>query len=228
MKRVILSIIGIVLVVFTFYSCSSNPEQGLLERYFHALSLDDVTTLSTMAIEPVDFKFKSWEIVSITEELIKTAELFEMNTTEQELKKKKDESVGVTLDAKAMLDDAAFERDNARTRAAKRAAQKKTDELQIAYDEQYEKHQALQKEYNLAQEVASGEEEIASFSLGAEYPNIRYFTGEMASKVVEVQVTGDDGTVNNYKIYMRNYTLKDEANNLSHRGRWIIVKFEKV
>jgi len=228
MKRVILSIIGIVLVVFIFYSCSSHPEQGLLERYFNALSLDDVTTLSTMALEPVDFKFKSWEIVSVSEELIKTAELFDMNTTEQELKKKKDESVGVTLDAKAMLDDAVFERDNARTRAAKRAAQKKTDELQIAYDEQYEKHQALQKEYNLAQEIASREEEIASFSLGAEYPNIRNFTGEMASKEVEVQITGDDGKVNNYKIYMRKYTLKDEANNISHRGRWIIVKFEKI
>jgi len=45
---------------------------------------------------------------------------------------------------------------------------------------------------------------------------------------VEVQVIGDDGAVNNYMIHMRTYTLKDEANNLSHRGRWIIVKFEKI
>jgi len=228
MNRKILSIMGVLLVAFTFYSCSSHPEQGLLERYFNALSLDDVTTLSTMALKPVDFKFKSWKIMSVSEELIKTAELFDMNTREQELKKKKDESVGVTLDAKAMLDDAVFERDNARTRAAKRAAQKKADEFQIVYDEQYEKHQALQKEYNLAQEAATREEDISSFSLGAEYPNIRDFKGEVASKEVEVQVTGADGAVNNYKIYMRNYTLKDEANNLSHRGRWIIVKFEKI
>ncbi len=227
MNRKIFSIIGVVLVGLLFYSCSSHPEKGLLDRYFNALSLDDVTTLSTMALEPVDFKFKSWKIVSISEELIKPAELFDMNTQEQELKKKKDESVGVTLDAKAMLDDAAFERDNARTRAAKRAAQKKIDELQIIYDEQYEKHQALQKEYNLAQEAANREEEISGFSLGAEYPNIRVFKGEVASKEVEVQVTGVDGAVNNYNIYMRKYTLQDEDNNLSHRGRWIIVKFEK-
>ncbi|GAH16137.1 unnamed protein product, partial [marine sediment metagenome] len=60
------------------------------------------------------------------------------------------------------------------------------------------------------------------------YPTIRNFTGEVASKEVEVQITGDDGAVNNYKIYLRTYTLKDEANNLSHRGRWIIVKFEKI
>ena len=148
MNRVILSIIGIVLVVFTFYSCSSHPEQGLLERYFNALSLDDVNTLSTMALEPVDFKFKAWKIVSVSEEVIKTAELFDTNATEQELKKKKDESVGVTLDAKAMLDDVAFERDNARTGAARRAAQKQVDELQIAYDEQYEKHQAGHAEHD--------------------------------------------------------------------------------
>lgn len=228
MNRKILSILGMGLLVFTFYGCSSNPEQGLLDRYFNALSLDDVNTLSTMALEPVDFKFKSWKIVSVSEEVIKPAELFDMNATEQELKKKKDESVGVTLDAKAMLDDAAFERDNARTGAARRAAQKQVDELQIAYDEQYEKHQALQKEYNLAQEAAAKEEEISSFSLGAEYPTIRNFTGEVASKEVEVQITSDDGAVNNYKIHMRTYTLKDEANNLSHRGRWIIVKFEKI
>jgi hypothetical protein len=228
MNRKILSIIGVVLVAFTFYSCSSNPEQGLLARYFNALSLDDVNTLSTMALEPVDFKFKSWKIASVSEEVIKAAELFDMNTTEQELKKKKDESVGVTLDAKAMLDDAAFERDNARTRAARRAAQKKADELQIAYDEQYEKHQALQKEYNLAKEAAAREEEISNFSLGAEYPNIRVFNGEVASKEVEIQITGDDGAVKNYKIYLRKYTLQDEDNNLSHRGRWIIIKFEKI
>jgi len=79
MNRKILSILGIGLLVFTFYSCSSNPEKGLLDRYFNALSLDDGNTLSTMALEPVDFKFKSWKIVSISEEVIKTAELFDMN-----------------------------------------------------------------------------------------------------------------------------------------------------
>ncbi|GAH25259.1 unnamed protein product, partial [marine sediment metagenome] len=56
MNRKILSILGMGLLIFTFYGCSSNPEQGLLDRYFNALSLDDVNTLSTMALEPVDFK----------------------------------------------------------------------------------------------------------------------------------------------------------------------------
>ena len=227
MNRKVLSILGVVLLIFAFQSCSSNAEKRLLDRYFNALSLNDITTISTMAIEPVSFEFDSWGITNVSEELIEPTKLPGMNTKELEFKKKVEGSVGITLDARDALDDAIFERDNARTRSARRAAQKKIDEMQVKYDEQYAIHQQLQKDYSLAKEDAAKEEEISSFSLGGEYPNIREFTGDTHSKEVEIQVTGKEG-MNHYKIYLRRYLLKDEASNMSHRGRWIIDRFEKL
>lgn len=229
MKRKILSIIGIMLLAFILQTCQQKPEKGLLKRYFHALTLNDMATMSNMALEPVALDLQSWEIVSVSEEKIEPTLLPELNKKELELKKKVEESVGITIDARDELDDAKYELDNARTRAAKRAAQKKIDELQAKYDEIYENHKQLQKDYNDAKAVSAREEEIASFSLGAgELPNIRDFTGEVHSKSVDVKIVHKSGEEKTYRFYLRSYNLKDESLNISRRGRWVIIKFEPL
>lgn len=229
MKRKILSIVGVFFFMLVFQSCSSKPEEGLLKRYFHALSLNDITTLSTMAIEPVDLEVESWKIVSIGEEEVMAAPLPELNKKELELKKSVEDSVGITLDARDALDNVKFELGNARTGSAKKAAQKKVDELQAKYDEVYENHKKLQTDYNEAKSAAAREEEITSFSLGAgELPNIRDFTGDLNQKTVEVNVKGKTGETKSYNIHLRKYTLKDDAMGMTRRGRWIIVDFVPV
>jgi hypothetical protein len=226
MNRKILAVFGVVLLAVAFTSCSSNPEKGLLDRYFNALSLNDLTTLSTMAIDPVSIEFDSWELVSVSEEIVEPAKLPEMNQKELDLKKQQEESVGVTLDARAELDDAVFERDNARGSAAKRQLQAKVDELQTKYDEQYAAHQQLQKDYNEAKAAAAREEEISLFSLGGDYSTVREFVGNVHTKTVEVKIE-KDGVESHYRFHLRRYMLKDEAMNLDHRGRWSIVKIER-
>jgi len=228
MKRKSLSAIGVILLLFVLQSCTSHPEEGLLKRYFNAISLNDVTTMSTMAVEPISMDVKSWEIVSVSEEKIEPASLPEMNRLELELKKKVEESVGITLDAKDELLDAEYERDQARTRAARRAAQNKAKELQAAYDEIYAVHQQLQIDYNEAKTATAREEQIASFSLGAgDITNIRDLTGEVHSKEVDIKVVGKEGT-KNYKLYLKMFNLKDEVLNVNRRGQWKIIKFELI
>jgi len=229
MNKKILSILGVVLIIFVFQSCVSKPEKTLLKRYFDAVSLNDITTMSTMALEPVLIDEESWEIISVSEEIIEPVKLPEMDAKEKELKKKLEESVGVVLDARDELDDAKFELESARTRAAKRAMQKKVEELQTKYDEIYEKHKNLQKEYNEAKAAVAREEEIAAFSLGAgDLPTIRDFTGDVHYKEVEVAVKNKEGETKNHKFYLRKYNLKDESMNIHHRGRWIITKIEAL
>ncbi|MEA2006333.1 MAG: hypothetical protein U9O50_08780, partial [Acidobacteriota bacterium] len=65
MNKKILSILGVVLIIFVFQSCVSKPENTLLKRYFDAVSLNDITTMSTMALEPVLIDEESWEIISV-------------------------------------------------------------------------------------------------------------------------------------------------------------------
>jgi len=228
MNRKVLSIFGVVLLVLAINSCSSNPEKGLLDRYFNSLAMKDTTTLSTMAISPAQFDFESYEIISISEEVVEPFALTDLAAKEDGLKKQQEESVGVTLEARDELDVAIFERNNARSRTARAAAQREVDKLQEAYDKQREAHDQLTKDYNLAKEAASKEEEIANFSLGGDYPNIRDFIGDVHKKDVEVKITMKDGQSNNYRIFLRRYMLEDESMNMPHRGRWIIVRFEKL
>jgi hypothetical protein len=228
MKRKSLSAIGVILLLFALQSCTSHPEEGLLKRYFSAIALNDVTTMSTMALEPISMDVEKWEIVNVSEEVIEPAKLPEMNKKELDLKKKVEESVGITLDAKDELLDAEYERDQARTMSAKRAAEKKVKELQATYDEIYANHQNLQTEYNEAKAATAREEQITSFSLGAgDTGNIRDLTGNVHSKEVEVKVEGKEET-KNYKLYVRMYDLKDEVLNVHRRGQWKIIKFEPL
>jgi hypothetical protein len=229
MRRKIPVILGVVLLIFLVQSCQQNPEEGLLKRYFHAVSLNDLTTMSTMALEPVAIDVKSWQILNVGEEQIEPAKLPELNKKELELKKKLEDHVGVTLDARDALDEAEFELENARTRAARRAARSKVDELQAKYDEIYEEHKELQKQYNEAKAEAAREEEITLFSLGAgELPNVRDLTGDMHVKEVDVKIVSKEGEEKTYRFYLRRYNLRDEAMGLDRRGRWIIVKFEPM
>jgi len=228
MKRKSLSAIGVILLLFVLQSCTSHPEEGLLKRYFNAITLNDVTTMSTMAVEPISMDVVSWEIISVSEEKIEPASLPEMNRLELELKKKVEESVGITLDAKDELLDAEYERDQARTRAARRAAQNKVKELQATYDEIYATHQQLQTDYNEAKAATAREEQIASFSLGAgDITNIRDLTGQVHSKEVDIKVVGKEAT-KNYRLYLRMFNLKDEVLNVNRRGQWKIIKFELI
>lgn len=228
MKRKSLSAIGVILLLFVLQSCTSHPEEGLLKRYFSAITLNDVTTMSTMAVEPISMDVESWEIISVSEEKIEPASLPEMNRLELELKKKVEESVGITLDAKDELLDAEYERDQARTRAARRAAQNKVKELQATYDEIYATHQQLQTDYNEAKAATAREEQIASFSLGAgDITNIRDLTGQVHSKEVDIKVVGKEAT-KNYRLYLRVFNLKDEVLNVNRRGQWKIIKFELI
>ncbi len=229
MKRKIPLIIGLALLVFIVQNCQQKPEEGLLKRYFHALSLSDMTTMSTMALEPVALDVANWEIVSVSEEQIITAALPLLNKNELELKKKVEGSVGITIDARDELDEAKFELENARTGAARRAAQMKVDELEAKYDEIYANHKQLQKDYNEAKAASAREEEITSFSLGAgELPNIRDLTGDVHSKEVEVKIVNKEREEKTYRFYLRRYNLRDESLNINRRGRWIIVAFEPL
>lgn len=228
MDKKTLSLLAVILVLCFFFSCSSHPEETLLKRYFSALSLNDNTTLSKMALEPADISAESWEILNVSEDVVEAFKLADMNKDELDFKKQLEDHVGITLDARDEWDNAVYEEERARTRAAKRAAKAKADELKVKYDEVLAEHKDLQKNYNEAKAAAAKEEDIATFSLGTgELPTIRDFTGEVFKKEVDVKTEGEAG-VTNYRIYLRRYILQDEATGIHHRGRWIILKFDNL
>lgn len=232
MRRKGLIVIGIVTFLFVManlQNCKSHPEKGLLERYFHAVSLKDTATMSKMAVEPTSLDVQSWEIISVSEEKIDPATLPDLNAKEMELKKSLEGHVGPVMDAEDALYAAQEELKAARTGGAKAAAKKKVDELQAKFDEEREIHRQLQKQYNEAKAAAQREQDISLFSLDAgDIPNIRELTGTVHAKEVDVKIVGKDGQVKTYRFYLKRYELKDEAINLVRRGRWVIAKMELI
>ena len=228
MTRKTCSIMGIILLLSIMSSCGSPPEEGLLKRYFSALTMNDRMTLSTMAIDPISIDAQNWEIINVPEEVIEEFKLAEMDATERELQKKLTDHVGPVQELDDELWAAKEDLKAARTGAARRSAQNRVDEAQVKFDEERAIHGQMQKDVNDAQAVTREEEEIAEFSIGSgNLPNIRTLAGEVYSKEVDIRAEGQTGT-KDYRFFLRRYILEDETLNLTHRGRWIITKIETI
>lgn len=229
MRKKTLIVIGVFLAFLVIQGCTSAPEKTLLKKYFNAVMMNDNDTMSSMALDPLQPELGSWAIVSIGAEKVEPASLPALNKTEIEAKKLQDAQIGPTIDADSALKDAQYEKDTSRSAAGKAAAQRKIDELQKAYDIENGKMQDLKKAYNTAKAAAAAEEGMTMFSLGArELPTVRELTGDVHSKEVVISITNRAGVKKDYKLLMKQYLLKDEANNIPHRGRWVIIKFEPL
>ncbi len=229
MRKKGLIIICVLLTMFVFQNCSPKPEEGLLKKYFNAVRMNDNDTMSSMALEPITIEYAGFDVLSVTPERSEPVFIADLAKKENDAKKKMEDHVTPTLDAKDELDVAKDELDAARTKGAKQAAQKKVDEAQAKYDQEYSIHKELQKEYNDAKANASKEEEITAFSLSAkDMPNIRSLTGTVHLKEVDVKIKTKPGPTKNYRVHMRKYDLKDEATSIKQTGRWVIIKFEPL
>lgn len=229
MRQKTLLTVGVLVFVAAFVSCSAKPEQSLLKGYFNALKMNDNATLSSMAIEPISLEVDSWSVVKAEPEKITPANLAELNAQEAEAKKALERHIGPTMDAKDALDMAQEDYDTARTGAAKAAAKKKIDELQVKYDQEYNIHKDLQKAYNDTKAAAAREEEMTRFSLGQrDLANIRDLKGNVHAKTLELQIKNKAGETKNFNLELRRYQLRDEALGLNHNGRWVIIKFEPI
>lgn len=234
MRRKGIVIFGVVAALFalvSLQSCKSTPEKGLIGAYIHAISLKDTSTMASMAVEPVSIDVDSWEIVNVSEEQTESSNLVELGKAEMDYKKQLEEHVGPVMDAEDALYGAQEELKAARTGGSRAAARRKVDEMQAKFDEERELHKEFQRNYNEAKEAAQKERDIAIFSvigLTGELPNIMDLTGTVHSKDVDVKVVSKAGEETVYRFNLKKYELRDEAANLNHRGRWIIVKFGPV
>ncbi len=228
MRKKTLAVLGILLAFSVMQSCSSNPEQTLLSRYFNAVTMNDNATMASMALEPAQWDVASWEIVSVTPEKIQPAILSDLGKKELEAKKAQDAQIGPTMDADTVLANAKDELDLARTGGAKATAKKKVEEAQAKYDTEYGKMKELKKGYNDAKAAAAAEEQITLFSLGLrELPTVRDLGGDVHSKDVVVKIKTKQGQTKSYRLLMRMYDLKNEGGQ-KLPSRWVIIRFEPV
>ncbi len=230
MKVKSLWLIGLItVVVLISAACSSTPEKTLLDKYFHAVSMKDNQTMAAMAWKPLEIDYASFTIVEVSPEKVEPVSLPALNEKEAEAKKKVDDHIGPVVDAKDALDAATDELDNARTSAARATLKKKVEQLQAKYDEEYNIHKELQRQYGEAKEAAAREEQITLFSLGLKnLPGIRSLNGDVHTKELVISVKNKAGVERKYKVEMRKYVLKDETGKVAYSGQWKIIDFVPV
>lgn len=228
MRGKTLVVLGILLAFFAIQSCSSNPEQALLSRYFNAVTMNDNATMASMALEPAQWEVASWEVVSVSPEKVEPIILADLNKKEIDAKKAQDGQIGPTMDADSALSNAKDELDLARTAAAKAIAKKKVEEAQAKYDAERKTFEEFKKTYTSAKAAAATEEQITLFSLGLrELAGVRDLTGSVHSKDVVVKIKTKQGAVKNYRLPMRMYEVKGEAGQRLP-SRWVIIRFEPM
>jgi hypothetical protein len=228
MRKQTLVVLGILIAFFAVQSCTSNPEKGLLSRYFNAVTMNDNSTMASMALEPAQWDVASWEIVSVSPEKADPVTLPDLNKKEMEAKKAQDGQIGPTMDADAALSNAKDELDLARTGAAKAIAKKRVDETQVKYDVEYGKMRDFKKAYTDAKNAAASEEQITLFSLGLrELAGVRDLNGSVHSKDVVVKIKTKQGAVKDYRLLMRMYDVKNDAGQ-KLGSRWVIIRFEPI
>jgi len=229
MRTKTLYAIGIILVLLALQGCSSHPEEGLLQRYFNAIKLKDIATMSSMAVDPIAIDVDNWSITAVSEEKASATNLADLAKLEADLKKKLEGHAGPVVEAQDLMFSAKEKYDSARSGGAKSAAKKEMEEATSNFEKERELHRQIQKEYNDASAMAKKEEDTTLFSLGnREMTNARDLAGMVYAKEVDVAVKATDGTTKNYRFHLKRYELKDETINLTHRGRWVIINFETL
>ena len=230
MRNRALIVIGLLVAFLAIQGCSSAPEKTLLKKYFNAVQMNDNDTMSSMALEPFQPELGSWSIVSIGAEKIEPASL----AGAEQGRDRGQEAAGRA--------DRADDRRRygpqgrpvrkghlpVRRRQGRRSEEDRRAPGQVRRRERQDAgiQEGLQCRQGRRRR-GRGDDDVLP-RRQRELPTVRELTGDVHSKDVEIAVTNRAGVTKNYRLAMRQYLLKDEVNNIPHRGRWMIIKFEPL
>lgn len=220
MKKSIL-LVAVFGFILLFTSCSKAPEVTV-SKYFEAMKHQDKDTLASMALDPKSVTFKSFEIISFTEEKMVPFALPELKTKMETLNKQKNEQVTVAMDAAELVDDLKFQLEETRRREKKVELEQQIKDSEAKAELEKQKVLQLQVSINNTKDEIDKEENLAKMSTGITQ-NLEMYTGETYTQEVEVKVTMDNDEVKTYIFFLRKNVLKmQEAN--PRTGRLVITK----
>jgi len=237
MKKILIIVSIIVLLIFS--TACKEKEQTIVEKYFKAMKIKDITTLSSMAVHPVSMEFKSFKVITPLGEK-KEQELtypklnLELVKLEQKLNKKKEIAVNKKYtfdDAKDYLEDKEFAKEKAE---AGKLPKEYLDDLQSYYDKADKELKKASREYKSTKYRVRKqktkieiEKRLMELSTGIK-KDIGKYKGKATTRVVKVEVVLTDGTKKTYAFTLRKYLVykdngKKEEEVKYKKSRFIIL-----
>ena len=218
MRKVIL-LLAVLSLMVLMSSCQKR-EEVTVTKYFQAMQANDRDTMSSMAYEPKDIVFKSYEILSIDEPVVRELALTGLLKKKAALEKQQNELGNDYLDKADELAEAEYDLEETRRSSTRAQLKKKIDDLIAEVDTLKESIKTLQKEINANKNAINREKDLITLNTNMR-DNLEMFSGETSITKVTVKVTLENDEVNDYIFILREDTLK--LQDRQTKGRLIIV-----
>jgi hypothetical protein len=217
MKKTIL-LLALFSLIVGLTSCQ-KAEEVTVSKYFQAMKHEDKDTMSAMAIEPKEFKFKSFKIEKVEPVVVKPLELPAFEKQHTDLEAQKSEQAKVALSKK----DACDELKDTLGSNPKGENAKKLADAEAAANEAKDKFMAINREIRVIKKKIDFEKSIITASLGVD-KDFELFSGDTHLYKILVKVTMANDEVKDYVFLLRKNTLKREGESRTLNGRLVIVK----
>lgn len=218
MKKIIL-LLAVLSLIVVMSSCQ-KADEVTVTKYFQAMQHNDKDTMGTMAYEPKDIEFKSYEILSIDEPVVKELELPALLKKLVDIEKKKNDQVMLAVDKGDELAEVEDELEETRRGSKRAELEKKLEELAVQAEAEKAKVKVMQLEMNKIGKQIEREKALMTLST-AMRDNLEMFTGETQTSTVTVKVTLENDEVKDYLFFLRKDTLKLE--NRQQIGRSVVI-----
>ncbi len=226
MKK-LLVIIAVLSMIFAFTSCS-KPQEVTIEQYFRAMKSGekgDLDTMSSMAVEPVYIKSKSYIITSISEPEVKEYELPALIEAFEKAKKERQDQIGLALDKKNELEDLEFELEDTKSRRKRNEIKKKIEAAKEAAEVEKKKVGEIRKRVAEIKGKIEIEKRYITMSSGMK-DALENFGGRSETNKADLKVTLEDGSEKDYVMVLRRYFLTLPGAQKEKKGRLIILAFK--
>ncbi len=222
MKKTLL-LVALMIVIMITTSCQ-KPEEITLSKYFQAMKAKDRDTMASMAVEPMALEFKSWSMVSSEEPVSEDLILQQLIAGMTDLKKKKDNQIGVVKDKKDALDILKTNLEETRGRRQKADLQKQVEAGEADLAMETQNYKQSQVEYTQMKNQVEIEKKMVTMSTSIEQ-NQELMTGKAVTITSIVRVTTTSGD-KDYVFVLRKYELINPLTNKVAPNRFIILKIQ--
>lgn len=218
---VLIALFGLIVIMT---SCQ-QPEEVTLSQYFQAMAHNDRDTMASMALEPKNIEYKSFEIAKISEPVITEYPLPGLMQESTQIKKDMTTKAREASDKRDEMLDIQDELDETRSRRRKDELQAELTAAQEAFKETEAQYKDLVKERDRVKREIEKERTLVRLSASIDN-RAEIYTGEVHTIRTDVKITLPEGETKDYVFVLVKYLLKVEDRVLPNR--FILLKIQTL
>jgi TonB family protein len=226
---IILSIIVISFIIFSFSGCKGKKEpfEVTIIEYFKAMKEQDRKTMYSLTSEPVTIPYKSYKIVDMEKPVKEKYQLPILLEKIDKLKQRREKLAIKWHYIDDKLYDLEYELDETKIKEKKIELKKKIEEVEKILElkkSEYKNSNINKKIYELTKKIEA-EKKFVKLSTGIS-ESLQSFEGETHTVKVKLKTTLEDGEKKEFEILLKKYVLNQKVKPpaQSDQSNWIIVK----